>query len=280
LKIAEIIAAAPKRRREEAVWLLGALLGKNRSELFLDSGKELDQALAERWPKLWARRLKGEPLQYIAGSAPFYGREIPVQPGVLIPRPETESLVELCLGLPLPPRAAVLDIGTGSGAVAITLGLERPSWCVTATDISAKALGIAKKNAASLGAEVAFFRKDLFPKEWRKRRFDLVVSNPPYLDLSRDRVTKEVKEWEPRMALEPSTKAKVSDIGDRAAWCGERILASCAGGDVGFTALELSARVALRLEARWRNHPRAERVWRAADLAGRKRFLLVAWKHA
>jgi HemK-like putative methylase len=247
----------------------------------LDLGRELGEPFLRRWRKDWARRLRGEPLQYIAGSAPFYGREFLVDASTLIPRPETESLVELALGLlPLGRPARVLDIGTGTGAIALTLKLERPELEVTATDISAEALRVARRNGEKLGASVRFRRGNLFFPALRRQGWDLLVSNPPYLDFSRDKVAEEVRDWEPASALQPVASEKVRGMKDRGLWCGERILRACADSRVGFTALELSARGARSLEAAWRAHPRVGKVWRAADLAGRKRFLLVAWKNA
>jgi HemK-like putative methylase len=174
----------------------------------------------------------------------------------------------------------VLDIGTGSGAIAITLKLERPGWEVSASDISGSALQVARRNDHALGAGVAFFKAHLFPDRWKTRQLDLVVSNPPYLELSRDRVSEEVLDWEPHLALEPRPSLKVNGLKDRASWCAERILIGCAQAKVAFTAMELSPRVARLLELRWRKHPRVARLWRQPDLAGRKRFLLVAWADA
>lgn len=281
MTVAALLRAIPKRKFEDAVWLLTAELGVNRSALLLEPARELDEKFLRGWKKKWNRRLGGEPLQYVHGRAPFYGREFLVNESVLVPRPETESLVELSLAL-MKGRvgAKALDIGTGSGAIALTLKLERPDWKLTATDISSAALAVAKKNGKSFGADVKFRKGDLFAPGLRKEPWDLVVSNPPYLDFSRDAVAKEVRSWEPRLALEPESKQRVRGMADRAAWCGEKILVGCAEAKVGFTALELSARVALALEKRWRKHPRVARVWREADLAGRKRFLLVAWQNA
>ena len=281
MKISQLLGQLPARKREDGVWLLMAKLNLTRSELMLDLGRELSEPFLKRWKKDWARRLRGEPLQYIAGSAPFYGREFLVDKSTLIPRPETESLVELALGLiPKGKPARVVDIGTGTGAIALTCKLERPEWEVHATDISAKALAVARTNGEKLGAVVSFHKGNLFFPALRKQSWDLVVSNPPYLDFSRDRVTKEVREWEPDSALEPSASQKVEGLKDRGLWCGERILKACADSKVGFTAMELSARGARSLESRWRKNARVARIWREADLAGRKRFLLVAWKNA
>jgi release factor glutamine methyltransferase len=281
LKIYQLLRALPARKREDAIWLLTARLGITRSGLMLDLGRELSAPFLTRWKKDWTRRLKGEPLQYIAGSAPFYGREFSVNRDVLIPRPETESLVEIALSLvPAGMPAKVMDIGTGSGCIALTLKLERPRWSVVATDISPAALRLARANAGRLQAEVDFRRGDLFFPSLRKQSWDLVVSNPPYLNFARDKVSPEVRSWEPRSALEPESKQKVALVSDRAFWCAERILLGCAEAKVRFTAMELSARGARSMEARWRKHPRVDRLWRQSDLAGRKRFLLVAWKNA
>jgi len=281
LTLARLLESIPKKKREDAIWLLLAKLGLKRSELLLGGDRELDSKFLKEWGRDWNRRLNGEPLQYIAGSAPFYGRDFFVNTDVLIPRPETESLVEIALGiLPKSGPVKVVDIGTGSGAIGITLKLERPSWSVTATDISGAALAVAKRNAKYLEAPVSFVKADLFPVAWRRRRLDAVISNPPYLDFSKDRVAADVKRWEPRLALEPLNGKQVKGFDDRASWCGERILMSCSLALVGHTLLELSPRVARGLELRWRKHPRVAHIQREADLAGRKRFLLVAWKDA
>lgn len=274
---AEILKSLPKKKHGDALWLLESILGKSRNEIFLNARDPLAPTQLKLWKKYWRARHAGKPLQYIVGSAPFWGREFRVGPGVLIPRPETEVLVDLCLKLfPAGEAVRALDIGTGSGAIAITLKLERPRWELTATDLSAKALGFAKKNAELLQADLNFARANLFAPGLRTEAWDLVVSNPPYLDLGRDKVTTEVKKWEPHSALEPGKESK-AELKDRAAWCGENILAACAAARPRYTVMELSARVAALLERRWRKHPGVERIWREADLAGKKRFLLVAW---
>lgn len=279
MTIAEILQATPKRKQGEALWLLGSILQRNRAELLLNTAEPLSPIATKLWKKYARARASGKPLQYIVGSAPFWGREFRVGPGVLIPRPETEALVELSLKLfsgEEPVR--VLDIGTGSGAIALTLKLERPHWQVVASDVSARALKFARANAAALEAKVDFRRADLFSSPLRRERWGLVVSNPPYLDVRKDSITAEVREWEPRMALEPLARTKIAGMKERAAWCAEHILQGCAENHPRYTALELSARVAALLEKRWRKHEGVERIWRASDLAGKKRFLLVAWK--
>ena len=141
----------------------------------------LRDAQAAQFEALLARRLTGEPVAYLTGTREFYGRRFQVSPAVLIPRPDTELLVELALAR-IPPDQAmdVLDLGTGSGCIAITLALERPLARVTAVDRSPAALAIARRNAESLDARVEFLTSDWFAA-LAGRRFDIIVSNPPYI---------------------------------------------------------------------------------------------------
>ena len=190
--------------------LLRHLLGWDRARFFA----ALDEPFPEElWPML--RRLieekgKGVPLQYLVGSQEFYGREFRVSPHVLIPRPETECLVEAVLeradALWQTAGPSVVDVGCGSGAIAITLAKERSSWDVTAIDLSKDALRTARDNAARHKVErrIRFLQGDLLtPLVERKERVDIVVSNPPYIP-SRDLETLavEVREHEPRLALD------------------------------------------------------------------------------
>lgn len=134
-----------------------------------------------RFEALLARRLAGEPVAYLTGRREFYGRAFEVGPAVLIPRPETERLVELALErLPPDEPLSVLDLGTGSGCIAITLALERPLARVTAVDRSSAALAVARCNADILNATVEFLDSDWFAA-LGGRRFDLIVANPPYV---------------------------------------------------------------------------------------------------
>lgn len=131
---------------------------------------------------LVARRQSGEPMAYLLGEREFYGRRFTVTPDVLVPRPDTETLVEValaCLRERTAPR--ILDLGTGSGCVAITLQLERPDAAVIATDVSAAALAVARANAQSLQAGVSFLQGDWFNALAPGAAFDLIVSNPPYV---------------------------------------------------------------------------------------------------
>lgn len=179
--------AAQRIDRRDAEVLLGDLLHGNRAFLIAHGQDALDPAIAARFESWVVRRAGGEPVAYITGTREFYGREFRVDPAVLIPRPETEHLIEQALAR-LPSqngpehraRPRVLDLGTGSGAIAITLALERPACQVTACDVSRAALNVAANNAARLGAHIEFIESDWYAA-LAGRTFDLIVSNPPYV---------------------------------------------------------------------------------------------------
>jgi release factor glutamine methyltransferase len=164
----------------EARALLAFVLEASRESLIAQPQREIGAAAAGRFRRLCGRRLAGEPIAYLLGQREFFGRPFKVGSSVLIPRPETECLVELALqqlsGLA---EARVIDLGTGSGCIAITLALERPDAQVWGTDVSDQALELAKTNARELGARVAFVKGDWYAPA--DGRFDLVVSNPPYI---------------------------------------------------------------------------------------------------
>ncbi len=147
---------------------------------------------------LLQRRESGEPLAYILGYREFFSRRFRVDSNVLIPRQETEVLVETALELPVD-RLKALDIGTGSGCIAITLKLERPNWEVWATDISSSALQVARENAETLGADITFRHSNLL-EQLAGEKFDLIVSNPPYIGRN-EIIPREVREFEPDSAL-------------------------------------------------------------------------------
>jgi len=150
---------------------------------------------------LLSRRLAGEPIAYLVGTREFYGRSFQVSPAVLIPRPDTELLVDLALArIPLNQPADILDLGTGSGCIAITLALERPLARVTAVDRSAAALAIAQRNADHLNARVEFLTSDWF-SNLGGRCFDLIVSNPPYIAASDPHLACGDVRFEPLTAL-------------------------------------------------------------------------------
>lgn len=178
--------------------LLADLTGRSLAWLFAHGDEEVDAAPFEA---LIERRFAGQPLQYIRGKTEFYAREFYVDDRVLIPRPETEILVEAVLAR-APRNARVIDVGTGSGCISVTLALERPDLHVFAVDMSLGALAVAKRNRDALGARVQFAASDVL--EAIDTRFDLVVSNPPYIaEEEIATLATEVRDHEPRMALTP-----------------------------------------------------------------------------
>ena len=188
--------AAPRLTAEV---LLMHAIGCERAWLYAHSDDELRELWWIHYGRYLHERLKGKPTQYITGRQEFYGREFRVTPDVLIPRPETEHSVEAALELAREARS-IVDIGTGSGAIAVTMALET-KLRIVATDISERALRIARGNAARLGAAVDFVACDL-GYALRDGAFDLVVSNPPYVPgADKENVQKEVREYEPHVAL-------------------------------------------------------------------------------
>jgi release factor glutamine methyltransferase len=182
----------------ESQVLAGFALSQERSWILAHSDHELTDPRSLE--SLLNRRLGHEPLAYITGRREFYGRVFRVQPGVLIPRQETETLIESALGaIDRLGTKKVLDVGVGSGAIAVTLKLERPGLQVTAIDISSVALEVAKANALALGAEVELSESNLF-SGLNERRFDLIVSNPPYIGRG-EALLSEVRAFEPEIAL-------------------------------------------------------------------------------
>jgi release factor glutamine methyltransferase len=198
------LAAAPfAPPRREAALLLGHILGLSEAQVIAHNDQAVAPEAAERFAALLARRLTGEPVSYLFGEREFYGRSFRVDRRVLIPRPETEHLIEEALAAPLPPAPRILDIGTGSGILAVTLALEVPGARCLATDLSPGALAVAAGNARRLGAgeRVHLLATDL-ARGLDLDRFDLVVSNPPYIDpADAPSLSPEVCNFEPHLAL-------------------------------------------------------------------------------
>jgi release factor glutamine methyltransferase len=186
--------------------LLAHLLKKRRLDLYLEFERELDAATLEKLREMVRRRAAGEPLQYITGEAEFCGMKFAVDRRVLIPRPETELLVETTLGRIANSKSpiAIIDLCTGSGCVAVALAKKIEAAEVYATDVSAEALAVAEENAKRHNVEkkIRFFRGDLLEILPDSLMVDAIVSNPPYIasgDLAR--LPKEVREFEPVQAL-------------------------------------------------------------------------------
>lgn len=197
-----------------AEMLIQEILGWDRTQFLLRSDEPFPEDQTSRLEAMLARRLNGEPLQYIIGEQEFYGLPFRVNPAVLIPRPETELLVEevmkrgraMAEGTADVPR--VLDIGTGSGAIAVTLAVLCPEWRITASDISREALQVAEENAErnGVGASIEWVQGDLL-SPWLGQgedrfQFDIVVSNPPYIPEEEiESLQTEVRKYEPHTAL-------------------------------------------------------------------------------
>ncbi|MCL2869551.1 peptide chain release factor N(5)-glutamine methyltransferase [Candidatus Saccharibacteria bacterium] len=191
LKTADIPTA-----RLDAELLLAHVLNKPRTFLHAHGDAKILKQVRDDVEKLLTRRLAREPLAYIIGYKEFYGRKFLVTPDVLIPRPETENIVILAKPV-IMNGASILDVGTGSGCIGITLKLELPNANVTLLDISAKALNIARKNANTLEAKVNFVQSNLLQNVAKK--YDLVVANLPYVDVTW--ATSPEVEYEPTIAL-------------------------------------------------------------------------------
>jgi release factor glutamine methyltransferase len=193
-----------ERARRDAELLLQFVLGRDRAFVLAHPNDQVGQHSIQRYFALVAQRLSGEPVQYIVGEQEFYGLPLRVSPDVLIPRPETEHLVEKALQLAAQfewPR--VVDVGTGSGAIAIAMAHRLPQAHIAAVDISIGALILASKNAKqnALVGRIRFMESDLLAAVVNER-FQIVVSNPPYVPSGdRESLSAEVREHEPGLAL-------------------------------------------------------------------------------
>jgi release factor glutamine methyltransferase len=197
---ARLAAAGSETPRLDAELLLGFALGWDRSRLVLEAGRELPTDVQSRFEELLRRRAAREPVAYILGMKEFRRISLKVDRRALVPRPETELLVEV--GLSLPRGASVVDVGTGSGAIALALKDERPDLNVTGTDSDADALVLARENAARLGLEVRFVQADLL--HGLPGQHDAVLANLPYVGEKSDELAAlppEVARYEPHSAL-------------------------------------------------------------------------------
>ena len=205
---AALAAARVKLPASEARLLLGHVLGRPAAWLFSHDDQVLDEDELLAFASLVARRAGGEPVAYLVGRREFFGREFAVSNAVLIPRPETELLVEIALARVGAGGAAtgakILDLGTGSGCIAITLALEIPQAQVTAVDASASALAAAQDNAERLGATLRLLQSHWFDA-LAGERFDMIVTNPPYIAVADPHLAAGDLRHEPVAALASGT---------------------------------------------------------------------------
>lgn len=258
--------------RLNAELLVGHVLGLPRMRLYMEFERPVTDAELATLRELVRRRGKREPLQYVLGFTEFHGLRLKTDPRALIPRPETELLVETIIARCTPPPARILDLGTGTGAIALALAAAFPAAAVTAVDSSREALSLAAENAASTGLapRVAFVESDWFAQLPPGEPFDLIVSNPPYLSASElGEAAQEVRDHEPAGALTAAADG-LADL--------ERIIAgsTAALAPGGLLALETGighhARLAAALAGA--GYGRTESL---RDMAGRDRFTL-AWR--
>ena len=215
MKLAQLLSSATHRltaagrdeARLKAELLVAHVVGRSRMELLAQPGQNLSSAQVARLETLAARVAAGEPLQYVLGEAWFWGRRFVCDGRALIPRPETEELVQRVLddaSLWASPQAVVVDVGTGTGCIALTLAAERLRARVTGVDVSPDALALARENEALLGlsGRVVWQTGDLLAG-WPAASVDLVVSNPPYIaGAVIETLAEEVRRHEPRLALD------------------------------------------------------------------------------
>ena len=197
--VGAVLAALPLDPLENRILLCHAT-GLTRVQLITQSERALDQDEAARLDALVARRLQGEPIAYIVGRREFFGLDFEVDAAVLIPRPDTELIVELAMER-LPQGARLLDMGTGSGAIAVAAAHGRPDAEVTALDLSEAALDVARRNAAHNGARVRFLRSDWFGALDAGERFEVIASNPPYIAAGDEHLAQGDLRFEPVGAL-------------------------------------------------------------------------------
>jgi release factor glutamine methyltransferase len=254
--------AAPRLTAEV---LLGHALHRDRVWLYAHGNEDLSEVGWIHYGRCLHERLNGKPTQYITGRQEFYGREFRVNPAVLIPRPETEHVVEAAIAV-LRPGMTVVDVGSGSGAIAVTLALESQGR-VIATDISFEALQVARDNALRLGARVEFIAADLIAP---LGSVEVIVSNPPYVPATdHTALQREVRDYEPHVALFAGDTGL--EIYERLIADAPRVLTN--GGhlivELGF---KLADPVRAMLGEGWSN------VRLVPDLAGIPRVLAAQWR--
>jgi len=251
--------------------ILARSLDTDPLEFYAHPERRVNPERTEAFEKLLRRRLAGEPLAYVTGEREFCSRPFVVTRDVLIPRPETETLAELAIetaGRMKNPR--ILDLGTGSGCLAVTLSLEARGCEVFASDVSAAALSVARRNARTHGARVRFVRSDLLGS-FAKSSFDMIISNPPYVsEAEYAELSPQIRRYEPRMAL----------LGGKDGLACIRKIAAAAGTTLregGFLLLEIGASQAESAERVVRENGFSD-VRFGVDISGVKRVVKAIWK--
>ncbi|MFO7863836.1 MAG: peptide chain release factor N(5)-glutamine methyltransferase [Salinivirgaceae bacterium] len=203
LDFRKTLAPAHGQSEADAIFfvVLEFLTGMNRTQFFVNRQHQVSSDITDQFFNFLMRLSRNEPLQYVLGEAWFYGRKFLVDSNVLIPRPETEELIGLVKRV-CQPGARIIDLGTGSGCIAVTLALECDNVSVTALDVSEGALNIARQNARNYEAQVLFSQKNILSPFVTKEKFDIIVSNPPYVtELEKSQMKPNVLDHEPELAL-------------------------------------------------------------------------------
>ncbi len=219
LKRSDELTTVSDTSRLDTEVLLCHILGKNRTFLYTWPEQLLSTSQQHQFQALFSRRLKGEPIAHLTGTREFWSLSLNVSSATLIPRPDTELLVEIALGLSLAKQAAVLDLGTGTGAIALALASEKPHWNICAVDAVAEAVALADENRQQFGFDhVRVFQSDWF-SELSGQTFDLIISNPPYISASDDHLQQGDVRFEPCSAL----------VADKSGFADLCTIVSCAG---------------------------------------------------
>lgn len=257
----------PERRgipdpRREAMWLLARAWGVEEITLRLHPEREVPAEVETRYRGWLERREAGEPAHHLTGECGFWGRDFQVSPAVLVPRPETELVVQVALNLPLSPTARVLDVGTGSGCIAVSLAAERPKWRVSAIDQSSAALDVARTNATRHEVEIEFHEADLtssLDPPW-----DLITANLPYIPTTDLEVLPREVQHDPPAALDGGpdglelVRRIIEDLPRLLRSCGGAILEI--GEDQADTVAALAAAAGLGVARRIKDLSGCERV--------------------
>jgi release factor glutamine methyltransferase len=266
---AHALAGASDTPELDAQVLLAHALGSRRARLISHADEERSEAERAAYARLIAKRASGEPIAYIVGFKEFWSLRLAVSRAVLVPRPETEILVERALKLSTTAAARALDLGTGAGGIALALAHERPNWQVTATDVSEAALAMARVNALALYLPQVEFLHGSWFDPLPGRAFDLILSNPPYIAQDDPALKERALRYEPRSALTPGDDG-LEDL--------RRIIRASPAHLVrgGWLLLEHGATqggaVARELVVRGFRHVRSQR-----DLAGHERMTEAQW---